>query len=69
MKFEYLERITKGKDNDSNWKKYVLTPFVLGLTFGAGCYVAKVILNTPVMKRIVSTTVKVAQQQADKLRA
>lgn len=68
MKFAHLEGVAKNKE-DSNWRKYVVTPFVLGLTFGLGCYVAKVIMNSPIMEGIVTTTVKVAQSKADKLRA
>ena len=57
MNFDYIERILKKKDEESKWRSMVVRPFLLGVALGAGCYVAKVILNTPVMKSIVNSTV------------
>ena len=34
-----------------------LRPLMVGIAFGAGCYVAKVILNSPLMSNIVDATV------------
>jgi hypothetical protein len=34
----------------------MLRPFLLGLAFGAGCYVAKIIINSPIMSNIVDVT-------------
>lgn len=31
-------------------------PFLLGIAFGTGCYVAKVIINSPLMNGIVTAT-------------
>lgn len=31
----------------------MLKPLLLGIAFGTGCYVAKVILNSPLMKDIM----------------
>lgn len=46
----------KGKEEESFWKSSVLKPLLLGLAFGAGCYVAKVIINCPLMTDIVDAT-------------
>ena len=41
---------------------------MLGIAFGAGCYVAKVILNSPIMSNIVQTTAECAQKKIDKVK-
>ena len=56
MKYKAIENYLKNPDESINWKKMALTPFVLGIAFGAGCYIAKVIINSPLMSNITNTT-------------
>ena len=68
MKFAYIEKIIKDKEGEYNWKGIVLTPLLLGLAFGTGCYVAKVILTSPLMNQIVKATAEGAQQKIDRIK-
>lgn len=36
----------------------ILKPVLLGITFGTGCYIAKVVLNSPLMKDIMDMAEK-----------
>ena len=65
MKFDYIERIQKEKENESKWTSMVLRPLLLGVTLGAGCYVAKVILNSPIMNSIVNSTANCAAKKLE----
>ena len=56
MKYKAIENYLRNPDESINWKKMALTPFLLGIAFGAGCYVAKVIINSPLMSNITNTT-------------
>lgn len=37
-----------------DWNEVALKPLILGLVFGTGCYVAKFILNSPIMNGIMN---------------
>lgn len=41
----------------------VAKPLLLGLAFGAGCYIAKVLLNSPLMKDIMEAAEKSAGEK------
>lgn len=49
-------QVLNDSPNEPDWKKIMLRPFLLGLAFGMGCYVAKVIINSPIMSNIVDVT-------------
>lgn len=54
MKFVQVEKVIKKEgDEQLDWKEIVLRPLVLGFAFGTGCYIAKVILNCPLMGGIM----------------
>lgn len=58
MKYTTVERAIENRDGSPDWKRIVVQPLLLGLVFGAGCYVAKVILESPLMSGIVDATVE-----------
>lgn len=41
-----------------DWNELALKPLILGLVFGTGCYVAKFILNSPLMNGIMNMAQK-----------
>ena len=43
-------------EEDTKWEKIIIMPFLLGIAFGAGCYIAKVVINSPLMYGIVNAT-------------
>jgi hypothetical protein len=55
MKYETIGKAIDA-DEDSKIYHIVQKPFLLGIVFGVGCYIAKVIINSPLMKNIVETT-------------
>lgn len=57
MKFIQIWDVVKNEEDESKWKSWVMKPLLLGIAFGAGCYVSKVILTSPLMSNIVSKTV------------
>ena len=68
MKFSDVESTIKNQENESNWQRFVFRPLLIGIAFGAGCYVAKVILKSPLMINIVDKTVESAQHKIDKIK-
>ena len=55
MKYALIDKANDA-NGGSKLHHLVTMPFVLGVTFGVGCYIAKVIVNSPLMKNIVNTT-------------
>lgn len=53
MKYVHMDKAITDSEDHIEWKEVVLKPFLLGIAFGAGCYVAKLILNSPVMEGIM----------------
>jgi hypothetical protein len=51
-------QVSEAGRQEFEWKKYVAKPLILGLAFGTGCYLAKVIINSPLMENIVNVTVQ-----------
>jgi hypothetical protein len=49
MKYVHMDKAITDSEDHIEWKEVVLRPFLLGIAFGAGCYVAKLILNSPIM--------------------
>jgi hypothetical protein len=41
-----------------DWNELALKPLILGLVFGTGCYVAKFILNSPLMNGVMNMAQK-----------
>ena len=68
MKFAYVSSAIKNEENENTWNRYILKPFLLGIAFGAGCYVAKIILTSPLMSNIVDKTVESAQKKINDLK-
>lgn len=64
MKYTSVEKVLRRKEEESFWKNTVLKPFLLGLAFGAGCYIAKVIINCPLMTKIVDATAEGIKKKA-----
>jgi hypothetical protein len=64
MKYDTVERTIENRDGSADWKRIVLRPLLLGLAFGAGCYVAKVIIECPLMSGIVAATVEGVKKSA-----
>ena len=61
MKYSQVdEAITKSEDQ-LEWKQIILKPLLLGVAFGTGCYVAKIILNSPIMGSIMEMAEKGAR--------
>lgn len=56
MKYNDVNEGVDASHDRLDWRKACLKPFLLGLAFGAGCYLAKVIINSPLMSKIVATT-------------
>lgn len=67
MKYTSVEKLIKGKEEDSFWKSTLFKPLLLGLAFGTGCYLAKVIINCPLMKDIVDATAEGLKKKALKV--
>jgi hypothetical protein len=64
MKYTSVEKILRGKEEESFWKSVILKSFLLGLAFGTGCYIAKVIINCPLMTNIVDTAAEGIRKKA-----
>jgi len=56
MKYTLIDKADNEAEDEYKWHYLVKLPFLLGLTFGAGCYIAKVIINSPFMNNIVLKT-------------
>ena len=56
MKYTLVDKANDEAEDQYKWHYLIKLPFVLGLTFGAGCYLAKVIINSPFMTNIVNKT-------------
>jgi hypothetical protein len=61
MKFTHVEKAMSDSENQVEWKTVLLKPFLLGVAFGTGCYIAKVILNCPIMSDIMKMAEKGAR--------
>jgi len=56
MKYTIVDKADNEAEDEYRWHYLVKLPFLLGLTFGAGCYIAKVLINSPFMSNIVNKT-------------
>jgi hypothetical protein len=56
MKYTLIDKANDEAEDQYKWHYLIKLPFLLGLTFGAGCYLAKVIINSPLMTKIVNKT-------------
>lgn len=46
--------ITKAQKSEGfSWQALVLMPIILGFTYGAGCYIAKVIIESPLVSPLI----------------
>jgi hypothetical protein len=56
MKYTRVFKAANLSEEDSKWKHIVVAPLLLGIAFGTGCYIAKFIINCPLMNTIVNAT-------------
>lgn len=64
MNYIEVEKVAKNKGEPTFWKNMVIKPLLLGMAFGAGCYIAKVIINSPLMASIVEATAEGVKKKA-----
>lgn len=53
MKFVQIEKTIVDNQNTVSWRENIMKPLLLGVTFGTGCYIAKILLNSPLLREIM----------------
>jgi hypothetical protein len=64
MKYIHMDKAITESEDHIEWKEVVLMPFFHGIAFGVGCYLAKLILNLPVMEDIMDMAERCARTKA-----